>query len=123
MDSSSTALFAMALGLTPPWTVDKIEFTAEGQQLDLWLDFAPGATFACPECECSCKVHDTSDRTWRHLDFFQHRTLLHARQPRITCPEHGGKTVSIFKSPFIEISLPDSRLEINSRTGPLPLAT
>lgn len=94
MDSSSTALFTMALGLTPPWTVDKIEFTAEGQQLDLWLDFAPGATFTCPDCQASCKVHDTSDRTWRHLDFFQHRTLLHARQPRVTCPEHGVKTVT-----------------------------
>lgn len=95
MDTSSAALFTIALGLTPPWTVTKIEFSAEGQQLDLWLDFAPGATFACPECQRSgCKAHDAAERRWRHLDFFQHRTVLHARQPRIDCPEHGVKTVT-----------------------------
>lgn len=95
MDTSSSALFSLALGLAPPWTVDKVEFSAEGQQLDLWLDFAPGSTFACPECQhASCKVHDTAERQWRHLDFFQHRTVLHARQPRVDCPEHGVKTVT-----------------------------
>jgi transposase len=34
-------------------------------------------------------VHDTKDETWRHLDFFQDRTYLHARTPRVTCPECG----------------------------------
>lgn len=95
MDVSSAALFTMALGLTDPWLVERIEFSAESQQLDLWIDFPPGATFTCPECaHASCKVHDTTERTWRHLDFFQHRTLLHARQPRVQCPEHGVKTVT-----------------------------
>ena len=95
MDTSSTALFSMALGLTEPWTVARGEFSAESQQLDLWLDFPSGSTFECPECKRpGCKVHDTTERTWRHLDFFQHRTLLHARQPRVSCPEHGVKTVT-----------------------------
>ena len=40
------------------------------------------------------RVHDTSDDTWRHLDFFQHRTLLHARVPRVTCPECGVRKVA-----------------------------
>lgn len=96
MDNSSTALFTVALGLTSPWRVERTDFSAESQQLDLWLDFASGATFSCPECQrAGCKVHDTTERTWRHLDFFQHRTLLHARQPRVHCPEHGVKTVSV----------------------------
>jgi transposase len=35
------------------------------------------------------------DKTWRHLDFFQHRALLHARLPRVRCPEHGVRLVSV----------------------------
>jgi transposase len=40
-------------------------------------------------------VYDRSERTWRHLNFFEHKTLLHARQPRIECPDHGVKTVEV----------------------------
>jgi transposase len=89
-------LFRVALGLAEPWQVVKIEFSAEGNQLDLWLDFPRGGTFACPVCgRGGCGVYDTADRKWRHLNFFQHKTLLHARQPRIECPDHGVKTVEV----------------------------
>lgn len=89
-------LFRVALGLAEPWQVVKIEFSAEGKQLDLWLDFPRGGTFACPVCgRAGCGVYDTAKRTWRHLNFFQHKTLLHARQPRIECPDHGVKTVEV----------------------------
>jgi transposase len=92
----TTDLFRVALGLAEPWHVVKIEFSAEGNQLDLWLDFARGGTFACPVCGRSgCGVYDTAERKWRHLNFFQHKTLLHARQPRIECPDHGVKSVEV----------------------------
>ena len=38
---------------------------------------------------------DSRERTWRHLNFFQHKTLLHARQRRIECHDHGVKTVDV----------------------------
>lgn len=96
MDPFSTELFSVALGLAKPWSVARVEFSEQDQQLDLWLDFPAGSTFGCPECsQTGCKVHDTSERTWRHLDFFQHKTFLHARQPRIICPEHGVKTAAV----------------------------
>jgi transposase len=88
-------LFRVALGLDKPWAVSKIEFSVENNQLDLWLDFPGGSAFACPECGKSCGGYDSSERTWRHLNFFQHKTLLHARQPRIECPDHGVKTVEV----------------------------
>ena len=89
-------LFRLALGLAEPWIVGKIEFSEEQHQLDLWLDFPVGSRFACPECgRDDCGVYDTTERTWRHLNFFQHKTFLHARQPRITCPDHGVKTVAV----------------------------
>jgi transposase len=58
--------------------------------------FPKGARFPCPECErADCPVHDTEPHTWRHLNFFQHEAYLHARVPRVRCPEHGVKQVQV----------------------------
>jgi hypothetical protein len=38
-------LFRMALGLESPWYVERTEFDAEGQRLDLYLDFREGGRF------------------------------------------------------------------------------
>ena len=89
-------LFRIALALAEPWVVRKIGFSKGQRQLELWLDFPSGSRFACPECGCGgCGVYDSSERTWRHLNFFEHKTLLHARQPRVECPDHGVKTVEV----------------------------
>lgn len=89
-------LFRIALGLAEPWVVGKIEFSQGQRQLELSLDFPSGSRFACPECgRGGCGVYDSSERSWRHLNFFEHKTLLHARQPRVKCPEHGVKTVEV----------------------------
>jgi transposase len=40
-------------------------------------------------------VHDTRQQTWRHLDFFQHQAFLHARTPRVTCPDCGVKQIDV----------------------------
>ena len=90
-----TDLFQLALGLQSPWTVTRSEFAVEDGRLDLHVDFPRGSRFACAECgREGCAVHDTKDETWRHLDFFQHRTLLHARVPRVSCPDCGVRKVA-----------------------------
>jgi len=88
-------LFELALGLKAPWTVSKIEFSEKDNRLDLWLDFPEGSKFACPVCGQGCGVYDTEPRTWRHLNFFQHQTYLHARVPRTDCPQDKIKTVEV----------------------------
>jgi len=91
-------LFTAALGLSGPWRVMRSEFDAEAARLDLYLGFDRGARFTCPVKGCaqgSCPVHDSVEKTWRHLDFFQHKALLHARLPRVRCPEHGVRQVSV----------------------------
>jgi len=92
------SLFTAALGLSGLWRVTRTEFDPQQTQLDLYLDFARGARFGCPAKGCgheACEVHDTTEKTWRHLDFFQHKAFLHARQPRVRCPEHGVRQVSV----------------------------
>ena len=84
MDESG--LFTAALGLTPPWRVSQVEFDLEQTRLDLYLDFPRGARFACPAKGCGrreCPVHDTAAKTWRRMDFFEHKAFLHARLPRV----------------------------------------
>ncbi len=42
------------------------------------------------------KAYDTEQKTWRHLNFFQHETYIHARVPRVECPDGCGiKTVEV----------------------------
>jgi transposase len=93
---NNLALFKAALGLQDPWIVVSMDFDPAARRLDLYLDFARGARFGCPEGdEEACPVHDTADKTWRHLDFFQHQAYLHARVPRVSCPAHGVRQVSV----------------------------
>lgn len=88
-------LFAMALGLQAPWEVKSFQFSAAAKRLDILVDFECGATFPCPVCGQPAKAHDTEEKTWRHLDFFQHAAYLTARVPRCRCDEHGVKQVAV----------------------------
>ena len=91
-----TDLFQLALGLVPPWQVKDCNFDAAKKRLDIEIDFFRGGRFPCPECDkADCPVHDTSMQEWRHLDFFQHQAFLHARTPRITCPDCGVKQINV----------------------------
>lgn len=83
------ALFGMALGITPPWEVTEVVFSQEAKRLDITIGFQRGATFACPVCGASAPVHDTAEKEWRHLNFFQYEAYLHAKVPRVKCPNQG----------------------------------
>jgi transposase len=88
-------LFTAALGLQSPWEVKSLDFNVSEKRLDIRVDFQKGASFPCPLCGSPSKAHDTEERTWRHLDFFQHSAYLTARVPRCNCDEHGIKTVDV----------------------------
>lgn len=91
-------LFTAALGLDEPWRVTRTWFEQEHGQLDVYLDFPRGARFPCPIQGCGqsqCAVYDSENKTWRHMDFFQHKAFLHARVPRVRCAEHGVHQVAL----------------------------
>lgn len=96
MSISQEKLFSIALGLEKPWYIKAIEFNVEEKQLDLHIDFESGSKFLCPICgKSGCPVHDTIERTWRHLNFFQFKTYLHCRVPRTECDKCGVKQVKV----------------------------
>lgn len=75
--------------------VSRCSFTVESGRLDIYLDFPRGSTFPCPVCADDAKAYDTENLTWRHLNFFQHQTYLHARTPRVECPRCGVHRVAV----------------------------
>ena len=80
-------LFQTALGITSPWFIESLEFNTEQSRLDIYIKFKKGSTFRdSREDDPSGKAYtayDTVEKTWRHLNFFQHECYLHARVPRI----------------------------------------
>lgn len=83
------SLFGIALGITPPWEVEGVEFSKEAKRLDIKIDFKRGANFDCPVCGSPAPAYDTTEKTWRHLNFFQYEAYLTARVPRVKCPNAG----------------------------------
>lgn len=97
-DSGLFAMFGAALGLSSPWRVMSVVFDREAGKLDIGLDFPRGSRFPCPVegcCEPSCPVHDTIEKTWRHLDFFEHKAFLTTGAPRVVCSTHGVHLVAV----------------------------
>jgi transposase len=91
-------LFQMALNVTDPWYVKDLEFDSEAKRLDIYIDFKKGSTFshsADDETELiGLKAYDTKEKTWRHLNFFEHECYLHARVPRVRLPDGKVKLIS-----------------------------
>ncbi len=82
------SLFTAALGLQAPWEVVDVRFDPGGGRIDFDVAFTHGAQFACPHCGAAGQpVHDTRERTWRHLNFFQFQAYIHAKVPRVRCAD------------------------------------
>ena len=91
-------IFAAALNLPAPWLISKVEFkpdSAGTMELHIELSFPRGSKFSCPKCETTTTAYDTKPRVWRHLNFFQYKTYIHADLPRVKCGKHGVKTISV----------------------------
>jgi transposase len=92
----TTELYWHLLGLTQPWKVSRVELSAEKQQVDVFVKHPVAIPWKCPQCPYQNSVYDhAEERTWRHLDSCHFQTLLHAKIPRIKCPEHGVLQVSV----------------------------
>lgn len=92
-------LFTAALMLNDPWFVSDVSFVKEDNtdkmELHITIDFVKGSLFQCPHEGCNemLSAYDTKQKTWRHLNFFQYKTFIHARVPRVKCEKHGSITL------------------------------
>lgn len=87
-------LFEQALAINNPWYIKSLDFDVDKKQLDIYIDFKKGHKFYYEDKENDIignfPVHDTVEKTWRHLNFFQHECHLHCRTPRVKMSD--GKT-------------------------------
>jgi len=91
-----TALYEYLLGLKSPWKVGRVELNVKEQRVDVWAEHPEGIAWGCPTCSRELPLYDhAEERAWRHLDSCQYKTYLHARIPRVQCPEHGVLQVMV----------------------------
>jgi hypothetical protein len=85
----SVELYRQLLGLTAPWTVERVKLDVAKQHVEVYVGHPAGQRFTCPECGRELGVYDhQAERVWRHLDSCQFLTYLGQRiergQGRIT---------------------------------------
>lgn len=95
MDGNEILL--LGLGIQSPWKLldQRLEIDKQPHELHLTVGSDRGTHYACPVCGASCAAHDFQEKTWRHLNFFQHHCYVRASVPRVKCPEHGVKLVEV----------------------------
>ena len=89
------SIFTRALNLELPWNITKIEFTESEGKIKIFIDFSRGSVFQCPKCKKEVKAYDTTEKQWRHLNFFQYACYLVVRVPRTDCTEDGILQVEV----------------------------
>jgi len=91
-------LFAKALLIEKPWYIHEIQFDQQAGKLEIWIDFERGSTFYYEDKELGVKgefkAYDTTQKTWRHLNFFQYQCYLHAWIPRVDLGDGKVRQVS-----------------------------
>ena len=91
-----TELYQHLLGLRAPWFIRRVDLDVQGGRVDVHVEHAEGARFACPKCGELRAVYDhTAERVWQHLDTCQYPTFLHVRLPRVSCPADGVSQISV----------------------------
>lgn len=86
-NQQETEIFSMALNINKPWRIERIEFNEESE-LHIYIGYIKGTKFECKECGKKCDIHDTKEKTWRHLNFFEHKAYIHCKVPRTKCEAH-----------------------------------
>ena len=91
-----TDLYQQVLSLSAAWRVADVKLDIESTQIHVHVEHAEGSQWACPRCQKKFACYDHApERTWRHLNTCQFQTLVHARIPRVECPEHGVVQVKV----------------------------
>ena len=91
-----TELYRHLLGIEEPWAVGRVELDIAQQRVDVWAEHPADRKWPCSQCGKLLSLYDHSEeRVWRHLDSCQFMTYLHARPPRVQCPEHGVRQVEL----------------------------
>jgi len=88
-------LYTQILGIRSPWKVTDVQLAVGVGEVKIFIEQESGTRHQCPRCGVECSGYDRRQRSWRHLDTCQLKTILVADVPRIKCTEHGVVTVQV----------------------------
>jgi transposase len=90
-------LFQKALDIIDtPWEISEVSLDVENLRLNIRIKHSANDSFACPVCDRKgCYQQGYTNRTWRHLAFFQFATNINAQLPQIVCPECGANQIKV----------------------------
>jgi len=95
---NSKEIFSVALNLLEPWYIKDIQMIVPSGsiigKIEIHIDFKRGYQFKDKHGKATT-AHDTVQRQWRHLNFFQHECYIIARVPRIKTEGDGIETVQV----------------------------
>jgi transposase len=88
-------IFTAALNIKSPWFIQEVLLKQEdhGEDLHITIGHDKGAKFNYEGADYS--VYDHQERTWKHLDFFQHQCYLHAEVPRVKTLDGAVRLVQV----------------------------
>ena len=102
---STQELFSKALMIDLPWFIERMEFDQAQGKLDIWIDFARGSEFFFEDkllgISGKFKAYDTTEKTWRHMNFVQYECYLHTKVPRV---DLGNGKYRLVKTPWEGLS-------------------
>lgn len=91
-------IFNAALEISSPWFIREVNFDKkEGSLhpiLTIEIDFFRGSIFKGNDGKMYT-VYDTNQRTWQHLNFFQHQCFIVAPMPRIMLEDGSTHNVEV----------------------------
>jgi transposase len=94
-------LFERALHIESPWFIKNIRFSEIERQLIIFIDFKKGSKFYYEDLDDGIKgtfpAYDTVQKTWQHLNFFEHECHISARVPRVKTDDN---KVRLIKTPW-----------------------
>lgn len=93
--TDTRSLYAALLGLRDPWIIEDVDLREAAGEVHVRVTLPSGTLWVCPECGAAAPIHDHQEREWRHLDTCQFKTIVHARVPRLNCPTHGIKQLTV----------------------------
>lgn len=98
-------IFEKALHISEPWYIEEIKFDELKKKLEININFKKGSKFYFEDkknkISGNFKAYDSKNKTWRHLNFFEHECYIKARVPRIQIDNLKKESIKLITPPWV----------------------
>jgi len=88
-------IFTAALDIRSPWYIKRIHFEFEEGKKKLYIQVAHTRRTKFAYDGIDCPVYDHQERSWKHLNFFQHECYIYGQIPRVKTPDGSIRLVEV----------------------------